>query len=212
LTVSSTSSVGRAASRAIGVHYDGDLRADLIAAAADAIAASGPDGLSLRAVARMLGVSHAAPAHHFGDRVGLLTAVAAVGFERFVQQLAEAVIAAPPDPAEVVYAMGRAYADFAERDSGYFDVMFSPRLVDADDPAYVEASDAAFEALLDVVEDCQRAGFRSEADPRSLAVALWSLAHGLAVLRRHGSLGRHYPDSSLDAIPLIAATLLPVSR
>ena len=70
------------------------------------------------------------------------------------------------------------------------------------------ASDAAFDALLAVVADLQARGFRPEHDARALAVGLWGYAHGLAVLRRRGSLERHYADDSLDAIGRIAATLL----
>ena len=196
------------AGRSVGVHFDGDLRAELVAAAAQAVATHGPAGISLRAIARDVGVSHAAPAHHFGDRTGLLTAVATEGFVRFTDHIAMGVLAGGGDPLSVFAGMGRAYSDFAERHAGHFDVMFDPTLVDVDDADYIAASDRAFDALLAVVVDAQAKGFRSEHDPRALAVALWSLAHGVAVLRRRGSLTRHYDDSSLDAVAAIAATLL----
>ena len=194
--------------RPVGVHYPGDLRADMVRAAAAAIAEHGHAAVSLRAVARELGVSHAAPAHHFGDRTGLLTAVAAAGFSLFTDHIGAAVLGAGEDPVAVLAAMGRAYADFAETHAGHFDVMFDPSLVAVDDADYLAASDAAFDALLAVVAGLQSSGFRPEHDPRALAVALWGYAHGLAVLRRRGSLERHYADDSLDAIGRIAATLL----
>lgn len=196
------------ARRPVGVHYDGDLRADLVAAAAAAIAEHGQAALSLRAVARSIGVSHAAPAHHFGDRTGLLTAVATAGFTRFTEHVARGVLGAGAAPLDVLRAMGRAYAEFAEAQAGYFDVMFDPALVVADDPDHVAASDAAFDALLAVVDDCQAKGFRPGHDRRALAVALWAFAHGLAVLRRRGSLERHHDDASLGAVEAIAGALL----
>ena len=58
-------------------YHHGDLRRAILTAALDVIAADGPSGLSLRDLARRAGVSHAAPAHHFKDRAGLLTAIAA---------------------------------------------------------------------------------------------------------------------------------------
>lgn len=71
-------------------YHHGDLRRALLTAALDAIAQEGPDALSLRDLARRAGVSHAAPAHHFKDRTGLLTAVAAEGYALFADALAEA--------------------------------------------------------------------------------------------------------------------------
>ncbi len=62
-------------------YHHGDLRRALLAAALEAIEESGPAALSLRDLARRAGVSHAAPAHHFGDKAGLLTALAAEGFD-----------------------------------------------------------------------------------------------------------------------------------
>src|SRR5918994_1639788 len=72
-------------------YHHGDLRRTLLAAAVDAIAESGPTALSLRDLARRAGVSHAAPAHHFGDKAGLLTALAAEGYELLGEALETAV-------------------------------------------------------------------------------------------------------------------------
>jgi hypothetical protein len=78
----------------------------------------------------------------------------------------------------------------------------------AADPAYATASDAAFEALRRHVELCQRAGWRPEADIRILTNAAWALAHGVTVLRAQGSLAKHLPDTSLDGVAMLAATLI----
>ncbi|NRB03591.1 MAG: TetR family transcriptional regulator, partial [Rhodobacteraceae bacterium] len=67
-----------------GTYHHGDLRAALIEAGLQELEATGTEAFSLRKVARRAGVSHAAPAHHFGDVTGLLTALAAEGFRRFV--------------------------------------------------------------------------------------------------------------------------------
>jgi AcrR family transcriptional regulator len=195
--------------RRVGEHFNGDLRRALIDAAVDALNDSGADNLSLRDVARRIGVSHAAPAHHFGDKVGLLTAVATEGFELFIDHLAAAVALVAGDaPERQLPAMGRAYAEFAERHPGHFDVMFRPGLTRPDDPDYVRASDGAFEALQYYVAQCQQAGWRPDADTRALAAASWALAHGISVLRAQGSLQRHYPDPSLDGVAVLTATLV----
>ena len=66
-----------------GYHH-GDLRAALLAAGEEVLEESGVAGFSLRHVARRVGVSHSAPAHHFGDAQGLLAALATDGFRRFL--------------------------------------------------------------------------------------------------------------------------------
>lgn len=195
--------------RKIGEHFDGDLRRALLDAAAAALDGADADSLSLRGLARSIGVSHAAPAHHFGDKVGLLTALATEGFDLFIEHLAAAAIVVAGDPPEQqLAAIGRAYADFAERHPGHFEIMFRPGLTRPDDPGYARASDQAFDALLTLVGQCQHAGWRPHVDTRSLAAASWAFAHGLSVLRVHGSLQKHYPDPSLDGVADLTAALL----
>src|SRR5919112_6813183 len=72
-------------------YHHGNLRRALIDAALTAVAQQGPAALSLRDVARRAGVSHAAPTHHFGNKAGLLTAIAAEGWDL----LADALTAVP---------------------------------------------------------------------------------------------------------------------
>lgn len=196
-------------SRPVGIHYQGDLRRALLEVAAEAIATSGPEGVSLRQLARTLGVSHAAPAHHFGDKTGLLTAVAVEGFERFSAHLAAALIAmGPAEPVEILLTLAKAYSEFADDEPGYFDIMFLPALIRVDDPAYIAAGDEAFAALRSVIDGCQMLGWRPQHDPLTLSAAAWSMAHGVAVLRRHGSLVRHYPNGDLNGVAAIVASLI----
>jgi AcrR family transcriptional regulator len=196
-------------SRAVGVHFDGDLRQALIDAAVVALDDVGVDNLSLRDVARRIGVSHAAPAHHFGDKAGLLTAVAVEGFHLFTEHLGAALVRnARKPPVDQLAALGRAYAEFADLHPGHFEVMFRPAIIRSNDPDYEAASADAFEALRAHVEACQLAGWRPEADNRSLAVAAWAFAHGVSVLRSQGSLARHYRNDSLGGVVKIATTLL----
>lgn len=90
--------------------------------------------------------------------------------------------------------MGRAHAAFAVRQAGYIEVMLDPSLVAADHEDLIATGDAAFEALLAVVEQLQPLGFHIDRDAPALAVSVWGFAHGLAVLHRRGSLGRHYSE------------------
>src|SRR5438876_11298699 len=107
-------------------YHHGDLRRTLVDEALTAIGRDGPAGLSLRDVARRAGVSHAAPAHHFGDKRGLLTAIAVEGFD----SLSEATAAAAGDHV----AGGLAWIRWALDHPAHYEVMFSPGLLRLEDP------------------------------------------------------------------------------
>ncbi|MCT6777206.1 TetR/AcrR family transcriptional regulator [Streptomyces sp. CS7] len=158
-------------------YHHGDLRRAILTAALDVIATEGPAALSLRDLARRAGVSHAAPAHHFKDRTGLLTAVAAEGYALFADALAGA-----PDLRE----RGVAYVRFAATHPAHFQVMFQPDLHRADDPDLLAARGRATEALRSGVAGLPPGG-RGE-DDRLTGVAAWSLAHGFATLLLTGNL------------------------
>jgi AcrR family transcriptional regulator len=169
----------------------------------------GADSMTLRSVARRAGVSHAAPAHHFGDKTGMLTAIATEGFRLFVRHLGEAAARFSGEPLEKqLPAMSTAYAEFAEEHPGYFDIMFRPGLTRIEDPDYALASGSAFDALLLFIQGCQGEGWRPHADPRALAAASWALAHGLTVLRAQGSLQRHFPEPSIRAVATLTLALI----
>jgi AcrR family transcriptional regulator len=183
----------------------------MMAAAAVALAEVGAEHLSLRDVARRVGVSHAAPAHHFGDKTGMLTAVAVQGFELFSDYLSAAVEGID-SPLEALHANGRGYLEFSDRYPGHFEIMFRPALINTADPAFRSASDKAFQLLRDVVAECQRQGWKSDADTTGLAVATWALLHGLTVLRRGGSVASRLPRTSPEAMIDVARTLTGVPR
>ena len=193
--------------RGTGEHYTGDLRQDLIDAAAHLLAEQHPQ-VSLREIARRAGVSHAAPAHHFGDRAGLFTAVATEGFTRFDRHLRAALTTVASTPTGQLAALGRAYAQFADEYPGHFAVMFQPALIHSTDSAFAAAGDAAFGTLHRHIQDCQRAGWRRNADSRVLAAAAWSLAHGISALRAQGSLAKHCPDTTLDGVEALINVLV----
>src|SRR6201997_5846248 len=110
-------------------YHHGDLRAAILAEAASLVAERGPDRVSLRELAREAGVSHAAPAHHFTDRRGLFTALAAQGFELLAVALADA------RPRFLDAAL--AYVRFAIEHPGHYRVMFDKSLVDQIGRAHV---------------------------------------------------------------------------
>ncbi|MGY1809299.1 TetR/AcrR family transcriptional regulator [Blastococcus sp. SYSU D00669] len=164
-------------------YHHGNLRPALLEAAVEVIDEHGPTAVSLRDLARRTGVSHAAPAHHFGDKAGLLTAVAAQGYELLAEALDTA--SRSGDFAEV----GVAYVLFAAGHPGHFSVMFRPDLYRTDDPDVV----AARTRTTALLRDGARARFGTP--DRIRALTAWSLVHGLATLVRDGAV---VPDPGSD--------------
>ena len=155
-------------------YHHGDLRAALVDAALEALVTGGEAKVSLREVARRVGVSPAAPYRHFKSRADLLAAVATAGFVRFRNALEDAKAFLPER--EHLAAMGSAYVAFARHNRALFQLMFSPALDKDGDAALKAACDASFAQLVE-------AAFRERGDdPYDTAVATWALVHGLAQL------------------------------
>jgi AcrR family transcriptional regulator len=179
-----------------GAYHHGNLRGALLDEAERALARKGEDALALRAVARAVGVSHAAAYHHFADRDALLRAVAARGFERFAAALSAGAQSAAGDRSFL--EMGVAYVRFAVDHPSLFRLMFGPKAARGRhaDEALVAASERAFEVLLGGVRRLHRED--DEAAVRARAVAAWSFVHGLAALLLDGQL-EHAGFSARDA-------------
>ncbi|WP_075394131.1 TetR/AcrR family transcriptional regulator [Mycobacteroides abscessus] len=173
-------------------YHHGDLRAAILTSAADMVARRGATELSLRELAREAGVSHAAPAHHFGDRRGLFTALAADGFTR----LADTLDGAHPD----FHAAALAYVEFALAHPGHYSVMFEPALLDLADGRLAGARDRAAAALDSGIATLTPQ--QTSADRVTAARAAWSLVHGFVSLWTTGALA----DSRDDADPLRIAS------
>jgi AcrR family transcriptional regulator len=162
-------------------YHHGDLRAALLAAAEDELAERGMEAFSLRSVAKRAGVSHAAPAHHFGDAQGLLTALAAEGFRQFLAAQAARETLADPDPASQLVAAGMGYIDFARTRPTLFRLLWQSKRPDFDNPDLKQSAVAAFDHLVNQVA---LAGGRTTSDE----AAVWAIAHGLADLLASGRL------------------------
>ena len=162
-------------------YHHGDLRAVLLHAAEAELAERGIEAFSLRSVAKRAGVSHAAPAHHFGDTGGLLTALAAQGYQQFLaaQAAREAVAAANPQ-AQLV-ASGLGYVDFALERPALFRLLFGSSRPNYGNAELGRVAEAAYLHLVHLV---QAAGGRTTADE----ALVWATAHGLADLLAAGRL------------------------
>jgi AcrR family transcriptional regulator len=181
-----------------GYHHGGLRRAVLDAALA-VIAADGPAALSLRDLARRAGVSHAAPAHHFGDKAGLLTAIAVEGY----QLLGDRMLAAVEHDRRLL-EFGAAYLQFALDHPAHFEVMFRPDLYHQDDPELRAARQRSSAALFSAA-----AAAPLDVPTPTIALAAWALAHGFATLWSSGSLARLAgPEQPVDLFRSMATLTL----
>ncbi len=168
-------------------YHHGNLRAALLAAAERELAEQGIEKFSLRGVAKRAGVSHAAPAHHFGDASGLLTALSALGFERFLATQAARQASAAGDGLSQLVAAGLGYIDFARTNPALFRLMFSSDRPDHADTDLCRAAQAAYAKL----EADVRGASHAHAAPEEVgahAARAWAAAHGLADLLVAGRL------------------------
>ncbi|MDR7329631.1 TetR/AcrR family transcriptional regulator [Corynebacterium guangdongense] len=158
-------------------YHHGNLRAELIQAAVDLAAEHGPEGFSLRGVARHVGVSPSAAYRHFVGQDELRSEVAAVAAERLADAM-RAAIGGLSDPGARLAASGRAYVDFATAEPGLFRAMLATPDFDPERPG-----GGGFGVLRTLVAE---AGLGE--DVATVAVALWATVHGLATLLTSGPL------------------------
>ncbi len=161
-------------------YHHGDLPAALLAATEAILEEQGIEAISLRACARRAGVSHAAPAHHFGDLAGLLSAYAAQAFVQLGNRVDAALASGGDDPFERMRHGGLAYIAFARAHPATFKLMFRCDMVNPEHPGLKLATEAAYASLTNLVEALTPSGDIETIQVRS--VLAWSLMHGFATL------------------------------
>jgi AcrR family transcriptional regulator len=153
-------------------YHHGDLPAVLLLQAGKVLEKEGVEALSLRALTRRTGVSHAAPYRHFRDRESLLAALAAEGFAMLGRSLREAAAAGG------LRAMGEAYVRFALEHPQRFRLMFGGQLKIARHTALREVATNAFDALAGALA----ANVGAAPGAQDASIAAWALVHGLSQL------------------------------
>ncbi|MBR1234731.1 TetR/AcrR family transcriptional regulator [Bradyrhizobium sp. AUGA SZCCT0182] len=171
-------------------YHHGDLREALLQAAERVLERDGLAGLTLRAVAREAGVSHAAPTHHFGDLTGLVSELAAIGFRMFNEAM---VTAGNSETLPIMkgLASAKAYVAYAQAHPGMYGVMFRSARLDYSRPSLHEASDAAFAGLTRGVGASRHEQIPQDGISLDQAAAIaraWSLVHGFTTLLLDGRL------------------------
>jgi AcrR family transcriptional regulator len=203
-----------AASRRAGdptPYHHGALRDALLEAAERVLERDGVAGLTLRAVAREAGVSHAAPTHHFGDLTGLVSELAAIGFRQFNQAVV-AASAAADSLIDKGLARAKAYLAYARGHPGMYGLMFRTERLDMSRPSLHEAANVSFAELTDAIGASRHERISEQAlslDQGAAIARAWSLMHGFTTLLLDDRLSRilrRLPEGT-DAETLLEAML-----
>ena len=166
-----------------GTYHHGDLRQALIDSACCQLQTASADALSLRALARELGVSQTAPYRHFESRNALFAAIATQGFDLLTVELRAAVDRHPDNVEEAFIAVGQAYVEWAINHPEKYQLFFDSSILDFNDyPVLQEAGSNCFAVLLGLIAEGQEQGLFLKMPVEHLAGVIWASVHGLASL------------------------------
>jgi AcrR family transcriptional regulator len=173
-------------------YHHGDLPRALLDAALHIVETQGTEALTLRAVARLAGVSQAAPYRHFASKEAILAAVAEDGFRSLMAAMQGSLDACGEGPLGRLRAVGLPYVTFATSHPSHFRVMFGRERADRSAfPSLRQVATDTLGIVVEAISDCQRAGLaRSEEPAANLALTAWSCVHGLSALLVDGVLDK----------------------
>ena len=175
-------------------YHHGNLKDALITASLEILSEQGIDGLSLRKVAKKVGVSHTAPYNHFADKQALLAAISTAGHGQLYQTLSRVFEKVKDSSTDIITEIAWAYLQFALDDPGRFKLMFSGALEEEKDhPEFIEISIKNIALLEEIIEFCKNKGQINAGRADIIVMRLWSSAHGFTNL----VLERQFPPEYL---------------
>jgi AcrR family transcriptional regulator len=192
-------------------YHHGHLRDTLLAEAERTLREQGAGQLSLRDLARQIGVSHAAPRRHFADRQALLDALAGAGFARLADEVAAAIGDAGPDFRARLRATGAAYVRFATEDTALMELMFTVKSAHpagegaaagegAGSGEMAEGAGRLFTIVGELIREGQRTGQLPPGDPERLRLLFMATAQGIAGIVTPGRPGAGQADGLIDDV------------
>jgi len=173
----------RPARKPLNAYHHGDLRDALVQAALREVEQGGPEAISIKALAKELGVSQPAPYRHFADREALLAAVTAEAFRQFSAELREAI--GKPSRRSKLSRFAQATLAFGLRRNGIYRLMFASRTMAcaSKDSELHAAAMESFALLLEAFE-APAVGLLRE----RCALQIWAALHGVIMLAEQGLL------------------------
>lgn len=166
-------------------YHHGNLREALISAAFDLLDREGVDAVTIRAVARAIGVAHSAPANHFKTRKDLLTALATRTFEQLIAAIQEGLDQGAGERREKLKVFADAVIVFGLTHPNRYRLLWRKDCLTSEDPHLLAQMDLLYEPLIELFEEGNQTAHRSS---ETSGIALWSLVHGYVSLRLDGNL------------------------
>ena len=191
-------------------YHHGDLRNTLIKTATLLLTQHGVAGLSLRAVAKVAGVSHAAPYRHFRDKKDLLESIAVHGFNRLAEACEGAEKRYPESPQQQLFEAGMGYLSLVMKQPEIAHLMFSGMLSQEEcSEALSQASAIAVQNLAQIIENGKRLGMYADMDTEDLTLTALACVHGIAMMILGGLIKQPKSKQQLQALgKRISNTLL----
>jgi AcrR family transcriptional regulator len=180
-------------------YHHGDLRQAILDAACEYLGKANADSLSLRALARKIGVSQTAPYRHFDSRNALFAAIATWGFNILEEDLRKAQENSQAlGSGEVLIATAMAYLAFSESHREKYQLFFNSSLVDFEEYEDLQlAGDSCFEVMLEMIRQGKNEGVFLDRPEEELAATIWSGLHGMASLLPLNRNGENFVDRSV---------------
>lgn len=160
--------------------HHGDLREALLSAAEGLLDEGGTDKVTIRAVARATGVSHAAPGNHFADRKALLTALCTRFFTDLRNTIAHAMSLADGSAEERLFTFMDALVEYGLAHKERYRLLWQPNMINSEDTALQQMMDGLYDDFTDIIKERYTDGTY---DMDTIAVALWSMCHGYVAMR-----------------------------
>ncbi len=177
-------------------YHHGNLRNALIMAAVELIEERGDPDFAISEAARRAGVSAAAPYRHFKDRESLLDAVTELCFMGLGEKALAARDQWPEGSRDCILALGRTYLTYVSSRPAFYNLMWSQETAELKREKQNEDR-PGFNTLLGAVEAWCREQSLDDCDPLDLALKLWAMAHGLALLTIGGQLQIFMPGADV---------------
>ncbi len=186
-------------------YHHGDLRAALLVAARSIVEEQGAEAFTLREAARRAGVSHGAPAHHFGDKTGLLTALAAQVVLERVEQVEAAKLAAGSNPRDQLKACGMAHIDFLISHPHLEGLCRRDNLVNRSDPALQELLQRMTTSLIETMSAFTGRALVPDKEENPSTLLAISVVEGFGKLVNESFILQNIPEHERRAIALAKA-------
>lgn len=198
-------------------YHHGDLANACVDAALALLAHGGREGVTLREVARRIGVSRSAPYRHFVDKRALLAACAARGFDQLSTAADEVLARKAVVDVDTLRVLLRRYGEFGSANPHLYRLMFACDFKSDEYPTLTQKAQRAFEALYAAVERGQREGSLGGGHTYSCVLLLWSSVHGLVSLCNDLAPSEVFDSTALTShldriMDVIAPALGPVAR